>query len=326
MSADSDEIDRKAADWAAKREFRQLAPEEQSEFETWLKADPRHLGAFGRAVAALVRLKDAYGAAPQELTKVPVNRPVWSRRNMVLAGGMAAGLAIVIGAGQKFWRSEHEETFATSIGQMREIVLADRSIVTLNTASRITVRFTRDAREIHLLEGEAHFEVAKNKQRPFIVWAGTTSVRAVGTSFTVSMLPKRPTQILVKEGVVEVKRADARPSPPIRAGANTKILAPADSAIVAAPVREDRLAHYAAWQSGRVAFEDETLQSAADEFARYSEVRISVDPAVAGRRITGIFVSSDPIGFAKATASALDLNVEVGAKEVRIFDRSDPKR
>jgi transmembrane sensor len=323
MSADSDEIDRKAADWAAKREFRTLSAEENAAFEAWLKADTRHLGAFGRAVAALVRLKDAYSAAPEGT--VAIRQPVWSRRGFVLAGSMAACIAVVTVGTQLWKRGAHREEYATSIGQVREIVLADRSIVTLNTNSKIAVEFTEDARTIHLLEGEAHFDVAKNKQRPFVVWAGATSVRAVGTSFTVSVLPQHPTEILVKEGVVEVKRADAQVSP-VRAGANTKVIAAPKSDIVIAPVPQETLVRYTAWQSGRVAFEDETLADAAAEFARYSEVRITVDDDVANKRITGMFVSSDPIGFAKATASALDLDVEVGAKQVRIFNRSEMSR
>jgi transmembrane sensor len=327
MSADSDEINRKAADWAAKREFRPLSAAEQAEFDAWLKADVRHLGAFGRSVAALVRLKDAYSAVPgAPAAALPPSRPLWSRRRMVLAGSMAASVALVLGVAPRFWRPERKQEFSTSIGQVREILLSDRSVVTLNTASRISVNFTSELREIHLLEGEAHFDVAKNKARPFVVWAGDTSVRAVGTSFTVSVLPKQPTQILVKEGVVEVKRAGLVPSSPLRAGANTKVIAPAQSAIVAAAVPQTSLARYTAWQYGRVAFEDEMLKDAAAEFARYSEVRITVDPDVADKRITGIFVSSDPVGFAKATASALDLDVEVGAKEVRIFNRGDTSR
>jgi transmembrane sensor len=74
-----------------------------------------------------------------------------------------------------------------------------------------------------------------------------------------------------------------------------------------------------AWQYGRIALDNETLQDAATEFARYSGVRIVVDPAVANRTVTGMFASDDPVGFAKAAASVLKLHVEVNDETVRIF-------
>jgi transmembrane sensor len=92
---------------------------------------------------------------------------------------------------------------------------------------------------------------------------------------------------------------------------------------VAAGVAQSKLNRTLAWQFGRLDFDNEALQDAASEFARYSDVRIVVDPAVANRTVTGLFVSNDPIGFAKAAATALKLNVQVGEQEVRLSGRTD---
>ena len=206
---------------------------------------------------------------------------------------------------------------------MREVPLADGSLITLNTNSRVAVRFTPERREIHLEQGEALFDVAKNKKRPFIVFARDMQVRAVGTAFTVSMLPERPVQVLVKEGVVELNRDGAAKGPGIRVKAFTQAVAPSDAPIVASGVAQSKLDRTLAWQFGRLAFDNETLQDAVGEFARYSDVRIVVDPAVANRTVTGLFVSNDPIGFAKATAVALKLRVEVSEREVRLSGDAD---
>jgi transmembrane sensor len=203
--------------------------------------------------------------------------------------------------------------------------LADGSIVTLNTNTRVSVRFTKETRNIHLLQGEAFFSVAKNKDRPFVVLAGNTQVRAVGTSFSVSMLPRRPTEVLVKEGVVELKRVGGSPAAPIRVSANTQVFTPQGSQIVAARLPESKLARSLAWQYGRIAFDNQKLQDAADEFARYSDIHIAVAPSVAGRTVTGLFASNDPIGFAKTVAAVLELQVEVGDREVRLFGRSEER-
>lgn len=345
MSSRSQEIDNQAAEWAAKRNLRELSPQEQAEFNAWLVADVRHLGAYGRAEAVLARLERASGAAVSGSNARPESpdshaRAIVSelsprgepekanlgRRRIVLTGGIAASIAAVGMGGAWLWRTGSdntvptEATFATGKGQTREVLLSDGSIITLNTDSRVSVALTTDLRKIKLEQGEALFDVAKNKQRPFVVFAGDTQVRAVGTSFTVSMLPKRPLQVLVREGVVEVKRTDTAA---VWVGASTRALAPRNAPIVAEQITSKKLARDLAWQYGRIALDNQTLQDAADEFARYSDVHIVVDPAVANRTVTGLFAANDPLSFAKAAASVLKLHVEADEKEVRIFDRSE---
>ena len=75
-------------------------------------------------------------------------------------------------------------------------------------------------RGIDLIRGEALFDVTKDRKRPFVVTAGATQVRAVGTSFSVQLLPDQPVQVLVREGVVEIKRPDVPMAPPVRAAAS----------------------------------------------------------------------------------------------------------
>lgn len=322
MSAINHEIDRRAAEWAAKRDLGDLTAEEQVEFETWLAADIRHLGAYGRAEAVLGRLERVRSDAVDDLRASPRHTFSGMPRRVVLAGGLAAGFAGVGIVGTALWQ-EREQVFSTGLGQVKEVPLADGSLVVLNTNSKVTVRFTRDRREIHLLQGEALFDVAKNKARPFIVFAGNMQVRAVGTAFTVSMLPQRPIQVLVKEGVVELNRNGPAKGPPVRVKANTQALAAQDAPIVAAGLPQSKLDRNLAWQFGRIAFDNQTLHDAVDEFARYSDVRIVVDPAVANRTVTGLFVSNDPVGFAKAAASVLNLQVEVSDREVRLSAKAD---
>lgn len=324
MSAVNQEIDRQAADWAVKRDLGALAPEDQAAFEAWLAADIRHLGAYGRAEAVLGRLERVHSGAVESLRAcVPPPAPVWGRRKVVMTGSIAAGLAAAGLFGVKLWPSAGEQVYATGLGQVREVPLADGSLITLNTDSRVSVRFTPEKREIHLLRGEALFDVAKNKKRPFVVIAGAMQVRAVGTAFTVSMLPQRPIQVLVKEGVVELNRDGPAKGPAVRVKAFTQAIAPEDAPIVASGVAQSKLDRTLAWQFGRIAFDNETLQDAVDEFARYSDVRIVLDPAVSNRTVTGLFVSNDPIGFAKAAAAVLKLHVEVSEREVRLSNNTD---
>jgi transmembrane sensor len=323
MSLSNQEIDRLAADWATRRDLRTLSPEEQREFDSWLVADIRHLGAYGRAEAVLARVERLHSAAVTDSAPDVDEVPRSTRRRAILVGSAAAGFAGLGVVGRFVWdrlntnRISPEETFATAIGKTREVRLADGSIMTLNTSTRVVVRFTDTAREISLLQGEALFDVAKNKQRPFIVTAGDTKVRAIGTSFTVSMLPTRPILVLVREGVIELQRAAM--AAPVRASANVQVLAPQNAPIATVAIPEAQVQRDLAWQFGKIAFDNQPLREAAEEFARYSDVHIIVDPSVADRTVTGLFVSSDPIGFAKAAASVLKLQFDVNGDEVRIY-------
>jgi len=318
MSLANQEIDKLAADWAVKQDLGVLSAAEQAEFEAWLAADVRHLGAYGRAEAVLGRLERLNVAASEADESETAGR-AWNRRRLVMAGGVAASFVLAIGVALRFVNGSQEETFATEIGQMKEVVLSDGSVVSLNTDSRIRVHFTEEVRTVRLLQGEVLFDVAKNKMRPFVVTAGDTQVRAVGTSFSVSMLPRRPIQVLVKEGVVELKRINAPKAVPVRAKANVRAIAQPGEPIITIAVPQDLLARDLAWQRGSIALTDQTLEDAANEFARYSEVRIVVDPSVSTKTVTGLFAANDPVGFARAVASVLKLKWEVKGNKVRIF-------
>lgn len=317
MSSKNHEIDDLAAEWAVRRDLGALSAQEQAEFEAWLAADLRHLGAYGRAEAVLARLERLNGVGNDQVSDDAPRLAGWNRRHALLAGGAATVAAAGVGLAL-FPTNSGQGSFSTQIGQTREVVLADGSVVSLNTDSQISVEFTDSIRNVTLIKGEAFFDVAKNKNRPFVVTADGTQVRAVGTSFTVSLLPKRPIQVLVKEGVVELRRPDLPEAIPVRASANVRAIVPPDAPIVTEAMPEERLARDLEWQYGRIALDNETLADAANEFARYSEVRIVVDPAVSNKTVTGLFASNDPIGFAKTAANVLRLTTEVRGNEVRI--------
>ena len=319
MGHSSEQIDRQAAEWAAKLEGGDLTPEQLGAFDAWLAADIRHLGAYARVESALVRLERLRAVGAGTLReKTPQLAPAWTRRRMVLTGSAAACLAAAGFVGVSVFNRQPQRAFSTAIGETRIVPLPDGSMVTLNTDSDMAVNFTESVRRIRLVRGEAFFKVAKNKARPFIVDVNSTEVRAVGTSFTVCALPQRPIQILVQEGVVEVTRTGVLGARPIRAAAETQTVVPLRAPIVTRQVPSPQIARNLAWRYGRIALENETLEDAAVEFGRYSNTRIVVDPAVANRTVTGRFASNDPVGFAKAAASVLNLHVEVGAEEVRI--------
>ena len=326
-------IDAEAALWAARAD-RGLSTDEDEVLDAWLAEDVRHVGAFAkaRAVSLLTERTRAFGVgADKMLTQmedeaVPergFSRPAQpmsalSRRHALWmsAAAATAGFWFALKALPHYLL---ERSYETGIGETKVVPLEDGSLVTLNTQSRITVAYSPERRDLNLVRGEALFDVAKDNARPFVVLAGGMQVRAVGTSFTVKLVPNEPVQVLVREGVVEVKRPDVPTAPPVRVSAGSQAVASDNAPIVAASLSPPEVNKALAWQIGRIAFEGETLRKATEEFARYSDTRIVIDdPAVANMTITGLFVSNDPVGFAKAVALSLNLHARVSAGEVHL--------
>jgi transmembrane sensor len=328
-SQTAQEIDLDAADWAA-RVDRGLSPDEELGLDAWLAGDPRRVGAYGRVRAISLHTERARALGPN-FNRASFGQPSAflspSRRLLLLAGAggaVAAGIAgvAVVGLGLN-GRGAH---YATRLGEVNVVPLADGSVMTLNTASIAEVLFTEARRTVRLIQGEALFDVAKDASRPFVVEAGETLVRAIGTSFTVSRFANAPVQVLVREGVVELSpRAAPASVPPMQVEANTRAVAPAvhGAAMTATTVAPSEIGRLLAWREGRIAFEGETLAQAVQQFARYSETHIIIDDtAIASEQITGLFQANDPVGFAQAIASSFDLHAEVGAGEVRLRRRA----
>ncbi len=315
------EIDAAAAQWAARIDRGPLSADDDLAFQAWLAGDIRRPGAYARmrAVALHTERAKALGSHLDPAGFKPGTPAGWPRRRILMAGGgLAASVAVATFGG--FAILARRQVFDTRKGEVRVAPLADGSVVTLNTASRLSVEFSTHRRAVTLIEGEALFDVAKDRSRPFVVTAGATQVRAVGTSFTVRRLENQPVQVLVREGVVEVTQSDHPIPTPLRATLNTEVIASTGDAhpalaIVAAPELDRQLA----WREGRLAFEGQTLTQAAAEFARYSDTRIIIDdPSLGQEEIAGLYQANDPVGFSRAIATSLNAHAQVGDGIVRI--------
>lgn len=97
--------------------------------------------------------------------------------------------------------------FTTKIGEKLSHTMSDGSIIWLNSSTKIQVDYSTDYRRINLLNGEAHFEVAKDSSRPFEVYANDRLIRAIGTAFSVHKLNGK-IEVLVSEGTVELAIVD----------------------------------------------------------------------------------------------------------------------
>ncbi|MBC8035423.1 MAG: FecR domain-containing protein [Chitinophagaceae bacterium] len=98
----------------------------------------------------------------------------------------------------------------TARGERRQVTLPDKSTIWLNEESRLEyARHMNDKEQRRiLLEGEAYFEVTKNQNRPFIVEAGSSITRVLGTSFNLRAVEGERIEVGLMEG--KVSFADVR--------------------------------------------------------------------------------------------------------------------
>jgi ferric-dicitrate binding protein FerR (iron transport regulator) len=89
--------------------------------------------------------------------------------------------------------------------EIKEVVLADGSVITLNTNSTLQYpkQFSNKNRTVNFT-GEAFFEIAKNPDKPFIVKSGDAEIKVLGTSFNVENKNNTSICVYVETGKVQL--------------------------------------------------------------------------------------------------------------------------
>ncbi|MBU3077604.1 FecR family protein [Sphingomonas quercus] len=317
----SSRIDEDACGWVARMD-RGLTSGEEAALATWLASDDRKRGALLRAQAAF-RLLDrarALRVDAGEAEAGPVDEHPHSRRALLgLGGGMAALLAL--GA---VWRVRPRgQHIATGVGEIRRLPLEDGSLAVVNSDSSVRVAFSAGGREVELVKGEAWFEVAHNKARPFTVAAGAARVRAVGTAFDVRRHRDR-SEIVVTDGVVKIWSTRDAAAPTLVAAGHRAVLWHGVDGAARVAVRAVDPEQPLAWRDGQIILDDMTLAAAADEFNRYNKMTLVIDPAIGGRRMIGSFRTNDVDGFVEAAALLVGGRVARAGNIIRIVPAPPP--
>jgi transmembrane sensor len=239
----------------------------------------------------------------------------WRRAAVALAAVVLLTVATLLFLdGGKF-----SSSYSTGIGEQRTVQLTDGSTVELNARSSIEVHLTEHQRDVTLLEGQALFRVAKDRQRPFVVRAGDAQVRAVGTEFDVYK-KQAATVVTVVEGRVETYDATDVPGTAaivLSAGEQLTVL----PHVVTKPTRTDT-AVATAWVQKRLIFEETPLSDVAEEFNRYNRRPLTIDDGELEKlKISGVYSSTDPASLINFLRSQNSIQVLETEKQVRVVRR-----
>jgi len=330
-----DPIEEAAADWLA-LSAEGFSSAQKREFERWCRADTRHAAAVARleATCALLKKMPLVRAELQPVIAFPVaaraGRPVTASRRTLsplrVALGLAAAITVAFLTVIQFLPppGSAAQVFTTSTGGYERVALADGSVIELNAQTKVRVILTPTNRRVELVAGEAHFTVAHDRARPFIVSAGGVAVRAVGTAFNVRLAPTA-VEVLVTEGkvsVAEVERVvpNARSAPvsTTYVAANERTLVhlpsltnPTQSAPAVEKITPATMRDALSWQERKLAFSETPLSEVVAQFNRRNRVQLILgDAALAERPVGGTFAADNVEGFIRLLESGTTITVE----------------
>lgn len=327
---------------------RGLSPSEKEELTIWCNENKQHhdslleMASYWDDFSILNELSDLF----------PLAQPKSLQRSKLYPFALAAGIAMIslIGVNTLVDESflpyvpsftEHtlsqNITLEAEIGEQTSFTLKDGSQIKLNTNSLVTVEYTPTQRKLTLVRGEARFDVAKDKDRPFTVTVGFQSFTALGTIFNVQKNNNQVMELVVTEGKVLITKAtasvnelkatlthannsfDSLESTTQHTSTKNEMLATlvvsGEKAVIAkntnltnsSPVKKltlDQIHRDLAWQQGMLIFKGEPLSQALEEVSRYTTSNFKiVDSELAKINVAGYFKADDIEGLLSSLQS-----------------------
>ena len=265
-------------------------PEELLEVENWISADRANADwLFG--MERVWSLKDelrysdrkeieaAYSRFVQTITQTKqqqaIKRPLY--RNWISYAAAVAILCLIAANIYQAFRNKSPDEIAANtievpVGQRVSLTLADGSKVWLNSGSILSypTKFDQKNRTVRL-DGEGFFEVAADKEYPFVVKTSKLDVKVLGTKFNVQAYPDENIEVSLLEGQLHVQ-ADMQSA---LMEPNELVTWTKESGLIHHKNKE--IQHNMQWTSGELIFVDEPLSEIAKVLKRRFGVTIIFD-------------------------------------------------
>jgi transmembrane sensor len=314
-----------AVEWLVRLQRPSVTEADWLAFDAWLATSPEHVAAYDEALAFDLEFDLGAVEAPPP-AKVAAMRPRPraarrhpARRAWVWSAGAALAAAFVVGAVLLPLTAGSETVYSTGVGERRTVTLEDGSRIDLNAHSRVTVRFARGVRHVTLGDAQAFFDVAKDPRRPFVIDAGDTQVRVVGTAFDVRH-HDGVVAVAVQRGVVEVRPGTADHPTPIRllpGEGLSHIEGQAGTRL--RPVAIDEIT---SWREGRLIYRDQPLSLiVADLNRQFARPMKLGDAHAANLRLSGVLIVDRQDAMVDRLSSLLPVSASTTPDAVVIRSR-----
>lgn len=307
-------IENKASSWVI-REEEGLTEGDKVELRRWIETTPGACEAMAKMRATWSRFDSINDTGfAQDLLN---SKSSWNWKPVAVAA------TLVLGLGGFIWNLA-DAPFASSDPLLRKqkIVWDDRdfaelddgSTIELNSNTEVELQYSETLREIWINHGEAYFSVAKDPNRPFIVYAGNTKTEAIGTEFNVRYT-NQAVEVLVAEG--NVKFSIYEESIPDNVEESVKetaeltylsenhqavVIEDSDfnSGIVIREVSRSDIRKRIAWKPVTLRFESTPLSKVVEEFNNYNHTKIVIeDSELNDIRVAARFRSNKLEGFVR---------------------------
>jgi len=326
----TEQVNKEAREWLMLMESGDALEHEREALTVWLAASEKHQDAYQQmeliwsdlGAVANSEQGEALRAASADNSLVEAWAGFVSTAqqffNETLLGALpqtalaVASVAIVAGL---FYVSQPEpaafERYATQVGEIKKIRLADGSEVTLGAKSAFKIRMSEGERRAELESGQAFFVVSKDAARPFWVDAGNTRVRVVGTQFDVRRNQGR-TRVAVLEGIVNVSSFEVGTqgaSLPLVLTAGQQAIKPSDENL--RRLDDISAAELGAWREGRLVYRNVDLIDVIADANRYFKGSISLQASELATMKVTVTLRVDQVGFLPdMLAETLPITVE----------------
>jgi ferric-dicitrate binding protein FerR (iron transport regulator) len=209
----------------------------------------------------------------------------------------------------------------TEKGQRTNVRLSDGTRIYMNAESKLTVpqNYMEDQRIVYL-EGEAFFEVVPNSDKPFVVQAGHSVTRVLGTKFNVTAYPeKQKVQVVVAEGKVALSSDDQTQVPEVQLTRNQMGTISSSGEMTASKTSDVNI--YTDWYSGRLTFQDTPLDEVEKRLERWYNVDIKIDEdiSIQDHLLHGTFEDASLTSVLNSIALSLDIQYQRNNKEIHFM-------
>jgi len=211
--------------------------------------------------------------------------PTYTRTTLIRVASVAAIICLLIGGTLTNYMvnqinenklGQQATTITSPPGQKSQLVLPDGSKVWLNAGSSLTysANFNQTNRYVKL-EGEAHFDVQKNKKNRFIVSTGKVNIEVYGTAFNVSSYNEDPQlSVTLERGSVQLTTANTRKPLATLVPNQTVSISKADLQYRISTVDA---AQESIWRFNKLKFENATTAQVLKKLARWYGVSIQCE-------------------------------------------------
>jgi transmembrane sensor len=296
------QVARVAAEWLTTLMSGEATASDKLRWQHWREAHPDH----ERAWLHIERVSAGFAGLDSSASRQALARRGISRRKGL---GLLLWVTTVGIAG---WSASRTHTaqqmladMRTGVGQTREMTLADGSTLWLNSDSAVNIRYTDTERVLELVAGEIFIATAKETNtayRPFMVTTHEGIALALGTRYCVRQQDGMTT-VAVQEGAVEMRTKLSGQRLVLKAGQTSTMTQ--DTVGEAATVTDSAWA----WKQGQILADNMRLDDFVNELSRYRKGFVSVDPAVADLRISGVFPVASPDDVLASLTNSLPVSV-----------------